>query len=200
LEADTAAAYLRKLVKGSLDPSARNPSSAKDTFWELELLGTLRDRGFNASLREPPDIIVDLEDAPAGIACKKFYSEGNVGKVLSEAVEQIEASSMCGLVAISLDDLLPPDALIRAPNARAALEHLNSLNLAFLARHERHFKNYLARGRLILAWISTGATAVVADDPRTRFNTMRQATAWSIPGLPPEIASQVVRFRRQLMS
>jgi hypothetical protein len=147
--------YLSVLASGNLDLQKRSRSLAKDILWELELWSTLRRRSFIATLREPPDIVVAFEDAAVGIACKKLYSENNVEKVLSEAVEQIEATFDFGILAVNLDDLTLPDHILKAPTQQAMGKFIDNLNVAFLQRHKRHFKKYLASGRVISALAAT---------------------------------------------
>ena len=197
-DAPDRAKYLTALTSGSLNLHQRDRSWAKDLLWELELWSVLIERSFKATLREPPDIVVTFDDATVGIACKKLYSENNVEKVLSEAVGQIEAAFDYGIIAVNLDDLIPADQILKARTQEAMGKFISDLNLAFLHRHKRHFKKYLASGRLLSALVST---SVLADTytQRPRFNFARQSTIWTIPGLPREKKKQLQRFYTQLM-
>ena len=103
--------FLRNLLTGSLDLLGREQSKAKDTLWELELLRILVGHEIDARLGEP-DLSVRFSGAPVGFACKKIYSEGNVSKVLSTAVAQIEREGEFGIIALNLDDLLPENAIL----------------------------------------------------------------------------------------
>lgn len=190
--------YLERFASGSLDLLERQKSDSKNIFWEVELWTVLRSRGFDAHLREPPDIVVEFESASLGIACKKFYSEKHVQNVLSEAVSQIEESFDFGIVALNLDDLVPPNQILRMPTQQAMGQFIHELNLSFLKRHERHFRKYLASGRLLSALVSTSVLADIRTGG-TRFNNARQVTIWTIPGLPPEKDRQLRRFYEQLM-
>ncbi len=190
--------YLTALISGSLDLLKRERSRAKDILWELELWSVLRKRSLEANLCEPPDIVVTFEHAKIGIACKKLYSERNVQKVLSQAVSQIETTFDFGIVAINIDDLVPPEKILQSPTQEAMGRVIDNLNTQFLHRHERHFRKYLASGRLLSALISTSVLADVYGQ-RTRFNTARQVTVWTIPGLAPEKAKQLKRFYDQIM-
>lgn len=60
--------YLSGLTSGTLDPFERKRSKAKDVLWELELWELLRRRSLDATLAEPPDIIVNFQDVQIGIA------------------------------------------------------------------------------------------------------------------------------------
>lgn len=190
--------YLAALVSGSLDLVKRERSKSKDILWELELWAVLRKRYLEANLMEPPDIVVTFEDAKIGIACKKLYSEKHVQNVLSQAVAQIETAFDFGIVAINLDDLVPSDKILRSPTQEAMGQFIANLNVQFLRRHERHFRKYLASGRLLSALISTSVLADIYGQ-RTRFNNARQVTVWTIPGLTPEKAKQLRRFYDQVM-
>ena len=190
--------YLTALTSGSLDLHGRERSFSKNILWELELWAVLRRRSFDARLCEPPDIVVEFEDAKIGIACKKLYSEKHVQNILSEAVGQIEESFDYGIVAVNLDDLVPANQILRTPDQQTMGEFVNDLNVKFLRRHERHFRKYLASARLLSALVSTTVLADVftAD---TRFNNAGQITIWTIPGLSPEKEKQLRRFYGKLM-
>jgi len=190
--------FLTVLASGSLDLLDRKKSSAKNTLWELELWAILKRGSFNATLEEPPDIVVDFEKSRIGIACKKLYSEKHVQNVLSEAVAQIEARFDLGIIAMSLDDLVPPNKILHTPTQETMSQHISELNSRFLGSHERHFRKYLASGRLISALVSTSVLADVYQT-RVRFYNARQSTIWTIPGLPPEKDKALRRFYNLLM-
>lgn len=190
--------FLRALTSGSLDLLDRKRSSAKDALWELELWSILKRRSFDANLEEPPDIVVNFEDLKIGIACKKLYSERHVQNVLSQAVAQIEPTFDFGIVAINIDDLLPPNQILRTSTQESMSRYISGLNARFLQSHERHFRKYLGSGRLISAFVSTSMLADVYRE-RTRFNNARQSTVWTIPGLSPEKVQALRKFYDRLM-
>lgn len=185
---------LSDLLSGSLDLLSRERSKAKDTLWELELWHVLSRMGMQATLAEP-DITVLFEGKEIGIACKKFYSENNVAKVLSQAVSQFESDFDFGIIAINLDDLTPANTILKANSIEQMSKMINQVNYNFMKDHERHLRRYLEPGRAICALIST---AVVADVPNTKpcFFNSRQSVVWNIPGLPPEKEAQMSRFFR----
>jgi hypothetical protein len=183
---------LRSLLTGSLDLLGRERSKAKDTLWELELLRILVDHEIDAKLGEP-DLSVRFSGAPVGFACKKIYSEGNVSKVLSNAVAQIERVGEFGIIAINLDDLLPERAILKAPTLTVMSSMLEERNTAFLRAHERHLRKYLAPGRAISALVSCAAIADV-ENVEIRFMNARQTTLWQIPGIPDAKAEQMNQF------
>lgn len=190
--------FLSVLASGELNLLDRKKSHTKNILWELELWEILKGRSCNASLVEPPDIVVRFDESTIGIACKKLYSQKHVQNVLSEAVAQIEASFDFGIIAINIDDLIPPDKILRTPTREDMSKFLSNLNAKFLHAHERHFRKYLASGRVISALVST---AVLADvyQATPRFNHARQSTIWTIPGLAPEKARQLSNFYNQFM-
>ena len=183
---------LRGLLTGSLDLLGREQSKAKDTLWELELLRILVDHKIEATLGEP-DLSVHFSGAPVGFACKKIYSEGNVSKVLSNAVSQIEREGEFGIVALNLDDLLPANAILKAPTLAVMSSMLEDRNNAFLRTHERHLRKYLTPGRAISALVSCAAIADV-ENAENRFLNARQTTVWQIPGIPDAKAEQMNQF------
>ena len=61
---------LRRLTRGSLSLWDRKVSSAKDVLWELELNALLNRMSIPATLEEPPDIMLNL-DQQVGVTCKK---------------------------------------------------------------------------------------------------------------------------------
>jgi hypothetical protein len=175
---DVRSNYLRKLVSGSLDMFDRAPSEAKNFLWEMELCALLKERSFDAALREP-DIVVALEQHHIGIACKKIYSEENVEATLSHGVSQIASRFELGMLAINLDDLLPPNQVRVARSNEALSKSLSADNFAFLGRHGRHFKKYLASNRILGVMAATGGFATVNDV----VHNARQFTIWVYPNL-----------------
>lgn len=175
--------YLKALTACSLDLFERQLSYAKDTLWELELWSILNHRSFDAALSDPPDIVIASEDSKIGIACKQLYSEKHVQNVLSQGVAQIEASFDFGVIAINIDDLVPPNQILKAPTQEAMTKVISDINDRFLRRHERHFRRYLASGRLLSALVSTSVLADIYRE-RPRFNNAREATFWTISGPP----------------
>jgi len=189
---------LKRLLSGSLNFFSREKSNAKDAFWELEVCSKLRNRKADASLREPPDVVVEYETSRIGIACKKLYSEGHVQNVLSQAVKQIEKEFDFGIVAINLDDLLPEDVVLKRGSSEAVSKRLLEINERFLRVHERHFRKYLSKGRLISAIVSTSMIADVLTE-RPQFRNTYQWTIWTIPGLDSKYSAQVEKFYQTVM-
>jgi hypothetical protein len=186
--------YLAKMTAGELDFFKRVSSHAKDILWELEAREMLRKRNPAATLQDPPDIILPLRGGVVGIACKKIYSEDNVEKTLSRAVAQVEGDFEVGVIAMNLDELLPGDQVLNARDRDEMLNSLQSHCAGFLSRHERHFRKYLASGRLVTAWATVSVIADVLNW-KPRFNNATASTMWTIPGLDPAKASLMSQFR-----
>lgn len=192
------AALLKDLLNGNLDLLKREQSKAKDTLWELELLRILTTHGIPAELREP-DILFTLSGPTLGVACKKIYSEGNVSKVISKAVSQIERDAEFGIVALNIDDLLPLDVLLKAETTEKMTKSLVDIVQDFMARHERPFRRYLQPGRA-MALITSCSTIADLSDVKARFVNARQSVAWSIPGMTPDKERQLDEFIRTFQS
>lgn len=186
------AAQLKDLLNGSLYLLKREQSKAKDTLWELELLRILTDHGIAAELREP-DILFSLSGPTLGVACKKIYSEGNVSKVVSKAVSQIERDAEFGIVGLNIDDLLPADVLLKANTTEEMTKSLVDFVQAFLARHERHFRRYLQPGRA-MAILASCSTIADLSAVKAKFVNARQSVAWAIPGMTPDKERQLDEF------
>jgi hypothetical protein len=190
--------YLTAFASGNLDFFKREKSFAKNLLWEVEVWAQLYRKMPSVNLEEPPDIVIHFEDAKIGIACKKLYSEKHVQHVLSEAVHQIEDSFEFGIVALNIDDLCPPDKLVKVSDRAGLDKFMQNLNGQFIQRHERHLRKYLSSGRLISALISTNVVADIATE-HVRFNNASQCDIWTIPGLPPTKHHQLGRFYHILM-
>jgi hypothetical protein len=186
--------YLKALTSGDIDCFSRQNSYAKNIFWEIELWSTLRRDCPSIYLQDPPDITLQLSGGILGISCKKIYSENNVEKVLSEAVGQVEADFDVGVVALNLDELTPPGTILRVRNKMEMDSFLQKHTDEFIARHERHFRKYLASGRIVSALISVNVIADVLDW-EVQFNNARSAIAWTIPGLELKKEALLKQFR-----
>lgn len=191
------ARFLPKFRSGTLDLFKRERSFAKNVLWELEMSLLLRTRAFDVSFAEP-DIVTNLEGVKIAIACKKLYSDKHIQNVLSEAVQQIESSFDLGIVALNLDDLVPANSTLEAQTLYLAERKLIEMNNSFLARHDRHFRKYLASGRLLSVFVSTGVVVEIAG-PDCRVHNVRRSSIWTIQGLPIEKEEQLRKFYERLM-
>lgn len=143
--------------------------------------------------------MVALAGSDAGVACKKLYSEANVEKVLSQAIQQIERNCSSGIVALDIEDLLPENAILQVPNSQGMDARMNAHNDSFMQRHERHLRKYLEPGRAISVVVSSSAIVDILDRS-PRFYTARQTTMWNIPNNSPAQSSQVDAILKALLS
>jgi len=191
--------FLKRLKSGSLNFFNRDKSEAKNTLWEIEVWAQLRKRINSVKLEEPPDIVVEFENSKIGISCKKVYSETHVQNVLSKAVKQIEKEYEFGIVAINIDDLLPPDVVLKMNSSDAVIGRLHVFNTDFINRHIRHFTKYFSQSRIISAIVST---AIIVDVPpeRPRFRNTFQWTVWAVTEIPERHKIQLKRFYDLVMN
>src|SRR5690606_17754552 len=115
--------HLIKIKKGSVDPGSRIPSPAKDKLFELELLAVLREQELDVTLAEP-DIAVRTAFGVAHIACKRSYSRKNAESQISKAIHQLGKSQGHKILALCLDDLLPPYSGISAESPEETAQQL----------------------------------------------------------------------------
>ncbi len=190
--------YLKAVLSGTLDFFKRKQSHAKDIFWELEVWSKLLTSSQHVFLKEP-DIAIEFEDVHIGIACKKIYSEGHIQQVLSKAVHQIGNNYQFGIAAFNIDDLLQGEATLKHTSLDGVIEWLHNRNGEFLEKHDRHFRKYLANGRILVALISS---SIISDVPseQPRFQNLQPWTIWEIPGLPKEHLKQRDRLYELIMN
>lgn len=189
-----AADYLRRLLSGPLGFFDRDPSSAKDAFWELELWALLQRRRAAVELVDPPDIVLKLEAGHLGIACKKLYSERHVQNVLSKAVKQVSVGFDVAVAAINIDDLLPAQQLLKAATAAEVTARIRAFVDGFITAHERHFKKYLSTRRLVGAMVTCNLVVDVTE--WGVLHNYRQSTIWCFPGLDTETSARVRELER----
>ena len=75
----------------------------------------------------------------------------------------------------------------------------SQVNLAFLKKHERHFRKYLSKGRILSGLVSTSVLADLQNES-VRLNNGRQTSAWMIPSLTKEKTKVFRDFYNQIMS
>ncbi|OAI23026.1 MULTISPECIES: hypothetical protein [Methylomonas] len=189
--------YLRDLLKGTLNFFERKSSHAKNILWELEVFTQIRETISDTSLAEP-DIVVSIQNQKIAIPCKKIYSEKGVSKVLSNAVYQFENIFDFGIVAMNIDDLIPENTLLQARTFEELGNKLHSNNMTFLANHERCFRKYLSKSRIIGVIVSTALVAdIIEESPK--FNNAHQWTIWTTPELLPNHAKAISFFREKVI-
>jgi len=147
---------------------------------------------------DPPDIIVDLPAGKIGIACKKVYSEANLEKVLSQAVKQVESYFDIAVVAFNIDDLVPADVVLKKDTEQEMAATLRAIADAFIHRHQRRIKKYLASTRLV-GVITAVHMIVDVQEWSARLNNARQSTVWCFPGIDARAKFRVAELQSMLM-
>lgn len=187
--------YLNDLLNGSLEFLEHKTSHAKSIIFELEVFSHLKSI-FNESYLDEPDVVVEINEAKIGIACKKITSEKSLQKALSKAVQQINDNSFeFGIVAINIDDLLPEYHLLNVDTFSNALEILYKHNQDFITRYEHHFRKYLSASRIVAVIVTTSILADInLETPR--FNNAFQWTIWTIPEINEKHKQIMNDFRK----
>jgi hypothetical protein len=186
--------YLQDLAAGDLDPHDRVREKGKDILWELELVEQMEKFSLKARLAEP-DVVIDVEGRDLAAACKKLYSTENANKVYSNAVHQIEASGMPGILCINIDDLRPPNSLIAASTQDRAVQAIGFQNMQFLGSSEHTFLNYMGAARIIGVLASSSAIIQV---PNSIPVVARQSNGWFRPSLPADLRDLMTAFVQKL--
>jgi hypothetical protein len=183
---------LRRLTKGSLSLWDRKESSAKDVLWELELNALFNRMSIPAILEEPPDIMLNLNQQ-VGVTCKKVYSDKHFSNTLSKGVSQLAGdSSAFGMVAVNLDDNLPPNTIRVASDPESPFQHTN---LEFIEKHRRRFLKYLQQYRVTAILVSTAGIVYGADGVA---NMYRGTTVRALHTLPDEHIAVLEQIRTKL--
>lgn len=187
--------FLKLLLKGSLDFFDREPSSAKNILFELEIAKKLSKKFENIAFAEP-DILVKFDDGiNVGIACKKVVSENNLENQLSKGIKQIKGKELeFGMVAFNIDNLVPEKMVMQMDTFSQALESLHKLNMDFIIRNERYFRKYLESSRAIAIIVVSNVLAEIRIE-RPQFNFLSQTTMWTLESLDEKLKNKVNKFR-----
>lgn len=132
---------LKRLLQGTVDPTQKARTEAKDYLFELNLAARLESAGIDSSLVEP-DIMLDLSGAKLAVACKCVYSARNLESQVRKAVAQILKAGEKGIIALSIDAQLKQSQLTSVPTEaehyrRVAnqAKHFLNLNRARVCKH-----------------------------------------------------------------
>lgn len=189
--------YLRKIT-ANLDFFNSERSVAKDIFWELELWWMIRRKLPTARLKDPPDIMLDLDGGTLGLACKSVYSEASVEKALSTGVKQVTGNCDAGVVAFSIDSLLPKDCVINARD-KAGLDQLLHPKIdGFIERHRRHMDRYLDKQRLAAVVVCISGVGDI-HGWSVAFNTVRSTTIYAARE-PTKIAGHLLGQLHEILA
>lgn len=189
--------YLKDVLNGRLDFFIHEPSHAKSILWELEVWKKIK-KAIPESYLEEPDVVLNIGGMKISVPCKKITSENGVSKVLSNAVSQIERSFEFGIVAMNIDDLVPEETVLNARTFSEAADKLHSVNMEFLARHQRHFLRYLNKSR-ITAVVASTSMIIDIHDELPKYNNASQWAIWTIPGLNERHKSAIEEFKCKVL-
>ncbi len=186
---------LIKLATGPLSMNRREPSVAKDTFWEVEVWYRAKRSDLNADLKEP-DVIWQEDGMTTGVACKKVYSEKNVKDPLYRATVQIRNYSGFGFAAFNLDELIPQGQMLEVDRPDDTVKELNRINSEFLQRHNDDFVEQFENQRVSGALVS--CSCLVHARSENLYYLGNQWNIWSHPKLNSEHKNRIERFKNAL--
>lgn len=97
---------LKPLLDGAPLPADDARTFARDKQFESYLAALLVHSGFEVLLKEP-DLIFKHEGVWYGIAAKRLSSPDQIAKRVREGISQLKKTGLRGLIALSVDRLLP---------------------------------------------------------------------------------------------
>lgn len=184
---------LHRMASNVMMPDTRQQSRGKDALWEIVLLAHLRDIGVEARFEDPPDIVVMLDGVDYPIACKKVWTERGVKEHIRKASKQLRRFGNGGVIALNLDDLVPPGKLLRHDDRESAGSFLDQFNLGFIERHRSVLQQAVMDGHCDGVWVSVcTATDLVAE--KTRFNLYTQTAIWHLSDASEASKARLLRF------
>lgn len=129
-----------------------------------------------------------------GIACKKVYSERGVEAQVRKGCRQLEPYGGAGLVGLNIDDLVPPDVLLRSSTNTEAGDFLASANRDFIERHRRNLQRFIVESRCDGILVST---AIISDilRSRVRLNNYTQVVLWTLEEAPQDAKERIQMLR-----
>jgi len=154
---------LRHILKGSIDPTDKKRTEAKDFCFELQIIEILESAGINADLIEPPDIVFTLDDLELVIACKCAYSLGNLEKNIRKATRQIVKAGKKGLIALSIDGLVDHLRLLLVKDEHEIHNLIDGYATAFIRKYEKSFPFWIRSRNVIGIIISLSTLTILRD-------------------------------------
>lgn len=188
---------VRRIAGNQLGSLDRVQSMGKDALWELELANRLKRLGATVQHTDPPDLIVEGADFSYGLACKKIYSEKGVEAQVRKGVQQLKKSGKHGLVAISLDELVPRDSILGGPNQEGAARFLSDFNKKFLERHMKKVGRFIIDERCDGLLVSTSVFSDIKS-AENRWSNHTQSMLWSVQDVSPDITRRLASFAQVL--
>jgi hypothetical protein len=102
------AVKFRQALSGAATAEADTKPLARNTQFELFVAALLKHYGYAALFREP-DIVCPIGPHEMGIAAKRITSEAQFARRVREAGKQMKRASLSGIVAVSIEELLPEE-------------------------------------------------------------------------------------------
>lgn len=146
--------FFSDLQNGSLNFWNSERSKAKDTEWEIFLWSHFNHGMPDSADLFEPDIVLKLPFRRVGIACKKAYSEASIIRQIEVGAEQVARAHLPGIVAVSLDFHLGPQAgrysSTRMADNEASVREINEFLVGAWRRVEsKVVRKYIRPGRLV---------------------------------------------------
>lgn len=128
-------AVLEPLFDGAILPSSDTNTLARDRQFELYMAALFIHSDFKIELKEP-DLKFEHHGTYYGIAAKRISSARQIKKRVKEARFQLSKAGLRGLIALSVDRLLPGDVPRVVASSERALDHAGaSLIQSILSDH-----------------------------------------------------------------
>ena len=116
-------------------------------------------------------VATDAGDLP--VACKKIYSAKAAETRLRRGMHQLDRFSGVGIVAINIDDLVPPSHVLQHRAASSLGAQMENVTLGFLDDNGSQLQQYFQRGRISAVAVSLTLFAEFTEEA-PRFNYMHQ--------------------------
>ncbi|MFH2056677.1 MAG: hypothetical protein ABIJ61_12010 [bacterium] len=154
------ARHMERLLRGSVDPTAKKRTAAKDKAFELIMHSIFNSSGICARLAEP-DIVFALEGREYSIACKCLYSPKNIQKQISRAKRQIVESGRRGLIAMSIENVVRLKDLLFVPDLEALNDRITRAAGAFAKHYDTQFAKWINTAKVIGLMMSLSSLITV---------------------------------------
>ena len=142
-------AVLKPLFDGAILPSSDSNTLARDRQFELYMAALFTHSGFKVELKEP-DLKFEHDGIYYGIAAKRISSARQIKKRVKEARLQLSKTGFRGLIALSVDRLLPGDVPRLVAGSEQALDDAGtSLIQSILRVHGRTIAPLLCHANVV---------------------------------------------------
>lgn len=186
---------LRRIAKKDMNLQSHEPSQGKDALFELEVLHYLRHHGMPTAKMSEPDIVVPMSWGDYPIACKKINSLANTDKQIGSACKQLAASAGMGVIALSVDVMVPEASFIKVATYVESERILKTLTEKFIDDHRSRMQDVVAAERCDGFYLSISA-AVKIDDERPQQNYHTEILFWNLADINPAGAKRFKDFAR----